>query len=195
MPDSYKNALRKTLKQIRSQLSIDYRISSANKVCARLRSLEQYRLAKRIGLYHAINGEIDLASIWDSAPLQGKFCYFPKLQEDLTLIFLPATPATPFKKNRLGILEPDVNPELALPVSQLDLIIMPLLAFDSQGTRLGMGAGYYDRTLRDKKNVVLVGVGYDFQRLAYIEPQPWDVPLDFGITPSLLGRFMKKIAI
>ncbi len=60
-------------------------------ICNRISQLEQYRYAKRIALYKAANGEIDLGSIWRSAPLQGKYCYFPSLNEDGTLTFLPAT--------------------------------------------------------------------------------------------------------
>jgi 5-formyltetrahydrofolate cyclo-ligase len=186
MSDPLKTALRNTMKQIRANLSIHHQIASSNQVCARVRMLDQYRKAKRIGLYHAVNGEINLNSLWSSAPLQGKSCYFPVLQEDLTLLFLPATPATAFKTNRFGILEPDLEPKLALPVNELDLMILPLVAFDEQGTRLGMGAGYYDRTLKDKRNGLLVGVGYPFQKVNYIAPSPWDVPLDVMVTPKVV---------
>jgi 5-formyltetrahydrofolate cyclo-ligase len=184
MADQVKKALRTTLKQIRSKISVSYRATASNQICTRIRSLEQYRQAKRIALYFAINGEIDLDAIWKSAPLHGKFCYFPVLNEDhLTLSFLPATPTTPFKKNRYGIPEPDVSHDLAIPVEELDLILMPLVAFDVRCTRLGMGAGYYDRTFKDKsENCKLFGVAYQFQRVDYIQPHSWDIPLDAVIT-------------
>lgn len=170
------------MKQIRSNLSPHFRITASNQICTHIRTLDQYRKAKRIALYHAIHGEIDLNSLWDSAPMQGKFCYFPALQEDLTLLFLPATSATAFKANRFGILEPDVAPDLALSVDELDFMILPLVAFDAQGTRLGMGAGYYDRTLTNRTKALLVGVGYPFQKVSFLDPCPWDVPLDVVIT-------------
>ncbi|MGC1183434.1 5-formyltetrahydrofolate cyclo-ligase [Legionella sp.] len=183
MVDQVKKALRDTMKQIRSKISLSYRLTASNQICTRIRSLEQYRHAKRIALYFAINGEIDLTSIWNSAPLHGKFCYFPAINEEhLTLSFLPATPATSFKKNRYGIPEPDVSHDLALPAEELDLILMPLVAFDVRCTRLGMGAGYYDRTFKDKTNCTLLGVGYQFQRVDYIQPYPWDIPLTAVIT-------------
>lgn len=186
MPDQFKTAIRNTLKQVRAKTSVTYRSMSSKQVCTRIRSLEQYRQAKRIALYHPINGEIDLSDIWNSAPLQGKFCYFPVLHDDLTLLFLPATPTTPFKQNKYGIPEPDVNWDLAIPVDDIDIIFMPLVAFDLRCTRLGMGAGYYDRSLEHKKKGLLFGVGYQFQRVDYIEPQPWDVPLDAVITQRAL---------
>lgn len=182
MTDQLKNAIRSTIKQVRSKLSNQYQLTSSEQVCTRIRSLEPYRQAKRIALYHAINGEIDLASIWGSAPLHGKFCYFPVLTKEATLIFLPATPNTPFKKNKYGILEPDVDHKLAIPIEELDVLFIPLVAFDLRCTRLGMGGGYYDRTLLNKKNCLFVGIAYQFQRVDYIPHQPWDVALDAVIT-------------
>jgi 5-formyltetrahydrofolate cyclo-ligase len=186
MPDHFKVALRNTIKQVRSKVSTQYQSTSSNQICTRIRALEEYRQAKTIALYFAVNGEIDLTPIWNSAPLQGKFCYFPVLNEDLTLSFLPATPRTPFINNKYGIPEPDVSRELAIPVEEINLIIMPLVAFDARCTRLGMGAGYYDRTLENKKKGTFIGVAYQFQRVDFLEPQSWDVPLDAVVTQKAI---------
>ena len=184
MTDPVKKALRETMKQIRAKASVSYRATASNQICTRIRSLEQYRYAKRIALYFAVNGEVDLNALWSSAPLQGKFCYFPTLNEDRSaLSFLPATPATPFKKNHYGIPEPDVSMDSALPAEELDLILMPLVAFDVHCTRLGMGAGYYDKTFKEKSSSsLLCGVAYQFQRVDFIQPNVWDIPLDAVIT-------------
>jgi 5-formyltetrahydrofolate cyclo-ligase len=186
MPDKFKSALRNTIKQVRSKISTTYRVTSSNQICTRIRALEQYRRAKSIALYCAVNGEIDLSTLWSSAPLQGKFCYFPALNDDLNLSFLPATPATPFKNNRYGIPEPDVSFDLAISVEELDLIIIPLVAFDMHCTRIGMGAGYYDRTLANKQLRHLFGVAFQFQLVDFIAPQPWDIPLDAVVTQKAI---------
>ena len=186
MTDKFKIALRNTIKQVRSKMSTAYRAKFSNHICTRIRTLEQYRKAKTLALYCAVNGEIDLASLWGSAPLQGKFCYFPALNDNLTLSFLPATPITPFKNNKYGIPEPDVSFDEAIPVEELDLVIMPLVAFDMRCTRLGMGAGYYDRTLEKKRPKHLFGVGFQFQLVDFIDPQPWDIPLDAVITQKAI---------
>lgn len=186
MPDQFKVALRDSIKQVRSKINKHYRSTSSNQICARIRSLESYKKAKTIALYFAVNGEIDLNSIWSSAPLHGKFCYFPVLNEDSTLSFLPATPKTHFENNRYGIPEPVVSRKQAIPIEELDLIIMPLVAFDVRCTRLGMGAGYYDRTLANNRNSTLFGVAYQFQRVDYLQPQPWDVPMDAVITQKAI---------
>ena len=186
MPDQLKIALRNSIKQIRSKISVPYRARSSTQICNRIRALEEYRRAKSVAMYFAINGEIDLSTLWHSAPLQGKFCYFPVLNQNSTLSFLPATPKTPFKNNRYGIPEPDVSRDLAIPIEELDLIIMPLVAFDTRCTRLGMGSGYYDRTLVNKKNCMFLGVAYQFQKVDFLIPEPWDVPLDAVVTQKAI---------
>ncbi|CAM2743187.1 5-formyltetrahydrofolate cyclo-ligase [Legionella steigerwaltii] len=183
MTDLVKKALRDTMKQIRSKISISYRATASSQVCNRIRFLEQYRDAKQIALYFAINGEIDLDELWKNALLQGKICYFPVLnEENSTLSFLPASSDTPFQKNRYGIAEPAVDPNLSIPVEELDLALVPLVAFDVRCNRLGMGAGYYDRTFKGKENCPLIGVAYQFQRVDYLEPEPWDIQLNAVIT-------------
>lgn len=186
MTDRFKQAMRQTCQQIRAQLPASFQRTAARKICSQIRALDQYRYAKRIALYQAVNGEVDLSSLWKSAPLQGKYCYFPALNEDNSLSFLPATPATRLLNNRFGIAEPDVDRDLALSPEQLDVIFMPLVGFDEKGTRLGMGAGYYDRTLANHNARLLIGVAYEFQRQSFIEAQPWDVPLALIITERRL---------
>lgn len=182
MTDRFKQAIRLSCQQVRKKLPLEYQHTVSSKICARIRKLEQYRYAKRIALYQAINGEIDLHNLWRSAPLHGKYCYFPALKDDYSLAFLPATPSSSFTKNRYGINEPDISKEHAINPEELDIIFIPLVAFDKQGTRIGMGAGYYDRSLANCRKPLLVGVAYEFQRLSYIEPSSWDVPLSVIIT-------------
>lgn len=186
MTDQYKKAIRTTLKQVRANTSAHFRSTSSQQICNKIRALEPYRKAKHMALYFSINGEVDLTPIWKTAPLQGKFCYFPIINDDLSLSFLPATPATQFKMNQFGILEPEVDIEQAKPPEELDLIIMPMVGFDVHCMRLGMGSGCYDRTLENKKDITLLGVAYQFQRLDYLTPQPWDVPLNAVITEKAI---------
>lgn len=186
MADRFKKILRKSLIETRRRLTPGYIARASSTVCQNIQSLEAFRHARRIALYQAANGEIDLSDLWKKAPYQGKFCYFPALNEDKTLSFLPATPVTSFKKNRFDIAEPDIDKNTAIAPEAIDVIFMPLVGFDTKGTRLGMGAGYYDRTFSQCKRPLLIGVAYDFQRLEYIEPQAWDIPMDAVITPDNL---------
>lgn len=182
MADRFNQILRVTCQQIRQHLSSAYQKKASDQICANIRKLDHYRYARQIALYQAVNGEVDLASLWRSAPMQGKFCYFPALNDDYTLSFLPATPASSFHKNRYGIEEPVAARELALTPEKFDLIFVPLVAVDHQGNRLGMGAGYYDRTFTNCRLPLLVGVAYEFQRVSFIQAQEWDISLDVVIT-------------
>ena len=182
MSNQFIQALRLSCQQIRKNLSPIYQKTISDKICKQVLKLDQYRYAKRIALYKAANGEIDLGDLWRSAPMQGKYCYFPVLNEDKTLSFLPATPATEFHSNRYNIEEPLVSREHALSPEQFDVIFVPLVAVDHKGTRLGMGAGYYDRTFENCRLPLLVGVAYEFQRQTFIEAQPWDISLNVVIT-------------
>jgi 5-formyltetrahydrofolate cyclo-ligase len=178
-----KKAIREVNKRARAEQSVSEAHAASIQVCTRLRSLEAYRHAKKIAFYYSVNGEVDLNELWKNAILQNKLCYFPVLDEHKReLTFLPATAETPFHKNRFGIAEPSVSPDLAIPVEELDLVLVPLVAFDVHCHRLGMGAGYYDRTFKDQANAKLFGVAYQFQRVDALEQDPWDVQLSAVIT-------------
>jgi len=182
MSDRFKHAIRTTCRQVREKLPLAYQKQASAKICSVIRQLDQYRYAKRIALYHAFQGEIDLGELWRSAPGQGKFCYFPVMNPDKSLSFLPATPATRFIDNKYGIPEPDVDLSQAISPADLDVIFMPLVAFDDHCTRIGMGSGNYDRTLAGQYHPLLIGVAYEFQHRATLIPQQWDVPLTAVIT-------------
>ena len=109
MPDIYKQAIRKSLQGVRKNLPPSFQQKASSKICANIRGLKAYRDAKQIALYHSFKGEVDLGKIWETAPLHGKYCYFPALTNEKTLLFLPATPTTPFCINHYGIKEPDVS--------------------------------------------------------------------------------------
>jgi 5-formyltetrahydrofolate cyclo-ligase len=113
--------------------------------------------------------------------------FLPLLDEPGRLRFAAWQPGAPLRHNRYGIPEPDVT-QGDLAASELDVVLLPLLGFDRKGNRLGMGAGYYDRSFAFLGNAprpsrpVLVGIGYHFQELAEITAQAWDIRLDFIAT-------------
>lgn len=182
MPDKFRKIQRDSCISIRSKLPKFYQNFVSEKINKRIMALQEYRQAKHIALYQAFHGEVNLSHIWNSAPAQGKSCYFPIINEQDKLIFLPATQKTAFKKNHFGILEPDVDSRFATAISDLDLIFMPLVCFDLQGTRLGMGKGYYDRALANQSYKRLIGLAYEFQKEDFIQAAPWDISLSMVIT-------------
>jgi 5-formyltetrahydrofolate cyclo-ligase len=150
--------------------------------------------ARRIGFYLPQGGEFDTHPLLEQAQRMRRACYLPVLPRRGRLMRFGQTKRhTCMKKNRYGIPEPvDGRP---LRARQLDLLLMPLVGFDAQGYRLGMGGGYYDATLafmrhrRLWRKPRLVGVAYACQQVESLPHEPWDVPLDAVLTECGLHRF------
>lgn len=140
-----------------------------------------YQKAQHIACYHAIGNEVDTQNIIEDIWRSGKHCYLPIVMSDNTLGFAEHFPESTLKNNKFGILEP--APQKMINALQLDLVLMPLVAFDSQGNRIGMGAGYYDKTFAQVSGQVdLVGLAYAMQEINSIEPDDWDVVMSSVVT-------------
>lgn len=184
MNDASKQILRQIYQKKRKNQDSAAQYSASQQIIKHIQALNVYQSAQRIAFYRAVHGEVDLTALWKLAEQSNKICYFPTITTKNTLSFLPATAETLYQKNCFGILEPVVEKEHAISPHRIDLLIIPLVAFDSHGTRLGMGCGYYDKTLAKHQPKLLMGVAYDFQYQTFIQPDPWDIPLDVIITPS-----------
>lgn len=178
--------LRQQIRQKRRSLSDSEREHASFLLCERIAASRTFQQSKHIAFYLANDGEMNLNILIEHAWEQGKYCYLPVLAEPNTqrLWFVPYKPDTKLKNNRFGIPEPIHSHKTRLRKTlSLDLILMPLVAFDQQGNRVGMGGGFYDRTLaflRQRKywhKPNLVGVAYEFQKQKHIDINPWDVPL------------------
>ena len=182
--------LRQGIQQQRLALSAETIANNSQRIAEKLIALTAYDHARRIACYIAHAGEVDSSYIWEHAWQQGKQVYLPVLDPKInnTLLFLAFHPEDKLVPNRFGILEPALKVKNSYDPAKLDLIILPLVAFDDKANRIGMGAGYYDRTLAFMQSKPikpkLIGIAYDFQRVAEIIPQPWDIRLDCVITPS-----------
>lgn len=134
-----------------------------------------------------MDGEIALHRWQLSLPGDVQYC-LPVLHEDQQLRFAPWRPGDALVTNRYGIPEPAVDPASALPPQAMSLVVMPLVGFDDAGHRLGMGGGWYDRSLAMRKHDApppwLVGVGFDLQRAAHLDIAAWDVMPDAICTES-----------
>ncbi|MEH6551849.1 MAG: 5-formyltetrahydrofolate cyclo-ligase [Pseudomonadales bacterium] len=180
--------LRHVLCQQRKQLPCHTRQLASARASARAASLPTYRHAQHIGVYYACNGELNPQTLIQHAWHSGKNIYLPVLCGE-TLRFAAYNRASPMRPNRFGIPEPACSSLHLLDPIQLDLVFAPLVAFDAQGNRLGMGGGYYDKSFafRPEQNAsgpILMGLAYDFQRQVKLAAQTWDVPLDGIVTES-----------
>lgn len=189
-----KSTLRRQLKAARNAISPTLRRHAAR---ASLRLSLRHGLllrAQRIGFYLPNGGEFDSQLLLNQALLMQRECYLPLVpRRGRVLRFGRIGRNTRMATNRYGIAEPvDARP---LRARQLDLLLIPLVGFDCQGYRLGMGGGYYDATLafmhhrRLWRKPRLVGIAYECQRVEMLPHDPWDMPLDAVLTERQLYRF------
>lgn len=188
--------LRSQIRSLRRALSADERQQAALAVARRLVTWPMFAGATRIAGYWACDGELDPTPALERVWAANRQVYLPVLAEGSLLSFAPYQPGAPLRRNRFQIPEPEVAPAAFLRPSQLDLVLAPLVAFDSTGARLGMGGGFYDRSfafLREQPQgghrPRLLGLAYEFQKVAELIRQPWDVPLDAVLTEAALYDF------
>ena len=104
------------------------------------------------------------------------------------LVFSPYFDGVELTANRFGIPEPQLDVRKVVPVSDIDVVFTPLVAFDDAGHRLGMGGGFYDRSLASYQGLV-VGLAHDCQQHPALPVASWDKPLSLIVTPKGIKRF------
>jgi 5-formyltetrahydrofolate cyclo-ligase len=188
-------AIRAALRASRNRLPAGQRRRYALRVAARLARLPAFARARWIAGYLPFDGEMDPLPSMQRAGSAGKELCLPMIDpkggRSMSLgHFRPGTVLLP---NRFGILEPWRRMTVRVPLRRIDIVLVPLVGFDDRGNRLGMGAGYYDRFLRRRhlclrRRPLLVGIGFDLQRVDRIARQPWDVAMDVIITERRVYR-------
>lgn len=143
-----------------------------------LQLIEQYQ-AKHLAFYLPFNGEISPLPLIEHLRSLNKQIYLPVLHpfSHAQLLFLHYDSDRQLVPNRFGILEPRLDVRKVLPISQLEMIFTPLVACDKQGNRLGMGGGFYDRTLAQSPHLISVGLAHHCQQVELLPIENWDMPL------------------
>lgn len=189
---SKKLALRSELHKKRQQVSSKDR-SIANKNIMRcIRKLPIYCASKHVGVYLSSPSEVCTEQLISQNNLWQKTSYLPVITSlrNSRMRFAKVNPDTHFRKNSLGIIEPIVMKSELHSALSLDVIFIPLLGFDVNCNRLGMGKGYYDRFLQHRlsaekfKKPILIGLAFAEQQVDHIPINQWDVPLDTIITSA-----------
>ncbi len=180
--------LRRDMRRRRRALSHADQLAASHRFASRLSSSLTFRRARHIGLYLAADGELDPLPALLGADNAKRSLYLPVLpkHDDAVLHFVLWTPGEALIPNRYGIGEPAITGRHLTPLWRLDLLLLPLVAFDDEGNRLGMGGGFYDRALaalqRQPKRPHLTGVAHRFQKTGNLPVASWDQPLDDIIT-------------
>lgn len=194
-----KKAVRSQILAKRRALTYDEIHKASQEACARLISTALWQNAQHIAFYIAHDSEIDPTLLMELAHSQNKKCYLPALaSNDLKhLVMVRHEPKDTLIKNRYGIPEPIQDEKKIIEPDQLEIVLLPLVAFDKTGTRLGMGVGYYDRTFaflnqpNQQKHPQLVGFAYDFQEETQLLRESWDVGLDWIVTDKQIFQTNK----
>ncbi len=186
---SQRASLRSQLRQQRRALSDEVQQQHAWSMAWQLSRHPLFRRGKHVAAYLAGDGEIDPDMLIHMAWKANKQVYLPVLAPLADrLYFAPYRQGCKLKPNRFNIPEPDVHPGAWIKPQQLDLILMPLVGFDTDGNRLGMGGGFYDRSLeftryrRHTHRPYLVGLAHQLQQVEQLPHQPHDVPMQLIAT-------------
>ncbi|MEY8215650.1 MAG: 5-formyltetrahydrofolate cyclo-ligase [Colwellia sp.] len=186
--------LRKEVRQRRNSLSVIEQEIAATALTKRLSSHSKIQQAKRIAIYLSNDGELSTSKFIDWCWQHKKEVYLPVVHpfSEGNLLFLHYQQDTKLVSNIYGILEPQLDVTMVCPLDQLDIICTPLVAFDNSGARLGMGGGFYDRSLAHWQQTKLypLGLAHDCQRVDNVPIESWDIPLPEIITPSKSYRFL-----
>lgn len=183
---SEKNEIRYKMKSLRMLVNESDRLSAAHDVFERLEKTAAFMLAERIMMYHSLPDELSTHEFLKKWAGRKRF-YLPRVNGvDLEVL--------PYDESRLELgsfhIEEPTGNDVTEP-EDIELVVVPAVAYDRKGRRLGRGKGFYDRFLQHTK-ATKVGVGYEFQLIDEIPSEPHDVPMDMVITQYTTVIVSKK---
>jgi 5-formyltetrahydrofolate cyclo-ligase len=188
-----RDRLRREIRKRRAALPAATRIEAADALAERIGELPELLTDDKVAGYWAVHGELPLHRVVTALVRRGAQYHLPVVCTGERLRFAPWAPGKPLTPNRFGIPEPTLkNPKSAAAPESIELVLVPLLAFDRKGNRIGSGGGYYDRSFSFLRNgerprePLLVGIAYGFQEVPHLAPESWDIKLDFVCTEDEL---------
>ena len=186
--EQQRQTLRHQIRQRRRALTTVQQYDCALQMAEQVMQHPRIQAAHTVAVFLSFDGELETGPLISLLWQQHKQVYLPVLHPFSAghLLFLRYTADTPLLRNRLAILEPTLDVNNLLPLSQLEIILTPLVAFDHTGQRLGMGGGFYDRTLQhwQHSGPYPIGLAHDCQQVPLLPQEKWDIPLPEIITPT-----------
>lgn len=191
---SIRSQLRTQLKLRRNALSVFEQDEASKKVAHKLSEHKKIAQANHIAVYLSNDGELATTAFIEWCWQENKAVFLPVVHPFSAgnLLFLQYQKTTKLINNRYGILEPKLDITQVCPLAELDVICTPLVAFDNTGARLGMGGGFYDRSLANwqQNKLYPIGLAHDCQQVEQVPIESWDIPLPEIITPSKSFSFL-----
>jgi 5-formyltetrahydrofolate cyclo-ligase len=179
-----KNKIRQLIRSKRDSFSLTERIQLSALAANHITQSAIFQNSKSIACYLAVKNEIDTTKLIEKIWSSNKACYLPLVDPKHygEMKFIQYLPDDKLTINRFGIKEPVFNKTKLIKPQDLDLVIMPLMAFDNIGYRIGTGGGYYDRAFAFLKNngkkPILLGLAYALQEVPQIPQEKWDIKLN-----------------
>jgi 5-formyltetrahydrofolate cyclo-ligase len=174
-----KKEIRKTILQKRSDMPLAKNLKKSRKIAKFLEALPEFIKARRVLFYYTNGSEADTTELINKY-LTKKELYLPEIKDNENFHAIRITEPLKLKKGLFGVPEP-----VGYPLeddSVLEVIIVPGVAFDPNGNRLGMGKGYYDRYLKKCARAIKIGLAFSEQLLESVPVDQYDVPMDIVIT-------------
>ncbi len=186
-----KSSIRQQMRVQRRQLSLIAQKQASQKAFKKILQQPWHKSVVQVA-YHACDGEINPQPLSDARFISGQAIIHPVCSG--YLLFQKYLENTRYTLNKFGILEPILDKSAIIPLKKIDIIYLPVVAFDLNGYRLGMGGGFYDRTLgtHQGKRPLLVGLAHEFQLVEKLPIENTDIPLDFVITPEKTWQFSRS---
>jgi 5-formyltetrahydrofolate cyclo-ligase len=199
-----KRKIRNKFRTLRRSLSHLEQDQAAWSLARILATHPLFMKSRNIAFYLPNDGELDPGYLLDEALERQKSCFLPCIAEDFhnprrdRLAFSRTKADSPLLPNKFGIPEPNPKMQPAISAKALSLVLLPLVAFDLSGNRLGMGKGYYDRTFEFIKTgsywhrPILVGLAHECQKSSDLAANDWDIPLDAIATDEQVYSYPGK---
>lgn len=188
-----KKDIRKNIVNSRDKIDFTKRVQADNKIYQRLIDSDIYR-DDNIFVYISFRSEVDTKLLIIKMLRDGKNIFVPKISNNTNdMEAIRITSLNELEENRFGTLEP-VTYNNAVDPKIIDVILIPGIAFDCEGTRIGFGKGYYDKYIkRARKDVKKVGLAYDLQIVDKINKDDHDESVDYIITEEKVIKVNKYI--
>jgi 5-formyltetrahydrofolate cyclo-ligase len=191
-PAKHKEQLRAAVLEHRGELDSDTIRRASELMCERLAADPVFEQAACIGGYSAIRGEIDPRALLKGALERGRVVCLPRVVDQHHIEFCEVSDFAKLREGAFGVMEPQ-GP--AIELGRIDVFLVPGVAFDERGGRIGFGRGYYDRLLGrrrqldDAPTAIFVGICYDWQLVDdAIAVEPHDVAMDLVATDNGIIR-------
>lgn len=188
-----KEQIRKRIIQDRNQMLSMEVTEKSNMIAQKVLKTPEYEEAHSILLYADYRHEVMTRDIFDDAVLRKKKVYFPKSNADCTMDFYQVVSVKQLESGYKGIKEPVADETYRYRYNQKEdtLIIVPGVAFDMNGYRVGYGKGFYDRFLKDKRQMTVMGLCFSNQLLEDIPHDQYDIRMDKIVTEEIIYSFFR----